>query len=122
MKVIKYLLLYMFEYKKQSYDDKIESKSLSNYEKIERIGKGGFGKVYLCKNKKKSEKVVIKKVITSTEEYLNGSEEYYSYVDTFNSVHLEGDLVNYETAAKLTGVIYFIGGGECSGIADNSVV
>jgi hypothetical protein len=70
----------------------------------------------------KIEKVVIKKVITSTEEYLNGSEEYYSYVDTFNSVHLEGDLISYEAAAKLTGVIYFIGGCECSGIADNSVV
>lgn len=67
------------------------------------------------------EQVVIKKVIINSEEYLNGFEEFYSYVDTFNAVHLEGDLVDYETAAKITGVIYFNGGFLCSGNADNSV-
>lgn len=86
--------------------------------------------------------IVIKKVITSTEEYLNGSEDFYTYVDTLNSVHLEENLIDYETAAKLTGVIYFSGGvvysgtpnsyaiyninatglTYCSGAADNEVV
>ena len=62
----------MFEYKNHLYRDKIESKNLNNYEKIERIGKGGFGKVYLCKDKRNSDNVVIKKV----------RKDKYAYVET----------------------------------------
>lgn len=51
-------------------------------------------------------KIVIKKVLLSPIEYLAGADDYYTYVDTLNSVHLEENLITYQQAIEMIESVY----------------
>ena len=56
----------IFEKQIIKYRKSRENQSVRDYESISIIGRGGFGEVYLCREKKTGEIVTIKKIIFKT--------------------------------------------------------